>query len=93
MFGATETQVVRQTAALLSAIRAAASGAERERMALTRLASHLDSGKFATDRFERDVNNLARSLSALPPDQVSTAQDRLAELRDTINILLSTDSE
>ncbi|HYI24601.1 MAG TPA: ParB/RepB/Spo0J family partition protein [Thermomicrobiales bacterium] len=93
VFGANVTQVARQTSALLAAIRAAASGADRERMALERLASTLDSGRFATDRFERDVNNLARSLSALPPDQVSTAQDRLAELRDTIALLLATEPE
>ncbi len=89
VLGTDQVQVRLQTAALLGATRAAATGSERERRELKHLASTLDSGTFRPERLDKDVNLLARTLAVLPADQVTASREDLVALHDTIEALLS----
>ena len=91
VFATDDEQIFAQTASLLGAIRAARSGAARDRSELASLASTLDARRYQEERLGQELNTLARSLASLEGSGSARSERidaTLRELRDTLDALI-----
>jgi ParB family transcriptional regulator, chromosome partitioning protein len=91
IFATDDEQRFAQTASLLGAIRAARSGAPRDRSELASLASTLDARRYQEERLGQELNTLARSLASLEGSGSARSErieTTLRDLRDTLETLL-----
>jgi hypothetical protein len=91
MFAKSPAGMAAQTRTLLNAVRGASTGTDRSRKHLASLATTLNTGRFKENRFDSEINAIARSLAAFQAhgaDQPEPVQRTLRELRDTLDALL-----